>query len=206
MLTATEYYMREPVPLHRAHEAIFDYCRGRADVVVSDTQAVNVHVREPRMSQDVDLLAADPRALAKALAAHLHTKLRIAVRVREARAGVGYRIYQTRKQGTRHLADVRVLETGLDDAVERGGVRYTTVPLTIAMKVCAYTKRRLAPKGATDLADLRRLLLAYPKFRSVEGTVAEVIVRVGGGEAALLAWRQIVREPVVSDEDVDEGY
>jgi len=198
--------MREPVPLHRVHQAIFDFCRGRADVVVFGAQAVNVHVRQPRMTQDVDLLAADPRALAKTLATHLHATLRIAVRVREIRAGVGYRIYQARKEGTRHLADVRVSQDGLDDAVERGGVRYTTVPLTIAMKVCAYAKRRLAPKGATDLADLRRLLLAHPKFRSEGGAVAEIIVRLGGEEAAQAAWREIVHQPVVSDDDVDEGY
>jgi hypothetical protein len=34
MLTATEYHMREPLPLATIHESILDFCRGRTDVVV----------------------------------------------------------------------------------------------------------------------------------------------------------------------------
>ena len=33
MLTATEFHMRESLPLHRIHEAIFEFCRGRSDAV-----------------------------------------------------------------------------------------------------------------------------------------------------------------------------
>lgn len=49
--------MHEPVPLASVHEAIFEFCRGRADATVFGAQAVNFHVPVPRMSQDVDLLS-----------------------------------------------------------------------------------------------------------------------------------------------------
>ena len=206
MLSVTEYLMGEPVPLVRVHDAVFDFCRGREDVVVFGAQAVNFHVREQRMTQDVDLFSTQPRATAEALAAALRKSLHIAARVREVREGQGYRIYQARKQGKRHLADVRLLDFPLDDAVAANGLRFTPPALTIAMKVFALSRRRLTPKGATDLADLRRLLLAFPKLRRKNGPVAEAIARVGGGAEARAAWAALVREPIVSDEEADEGY
>jgi hypothetical protein len=206
MLTATEYHMHEPVPLHRAHTAIFDFCRGRADVVVFGAQAVNVWVKHPRMSQDVNLLTTDPSATADALARALGAELHITARVREVKPGLGYRVYQARKEGNRHLADVRRADFPLDDAVERDGVRYTAPALTVAMKVCAYAKRRMAPKGATDLADLRRLFLAYPELRSDTDAVTEALARVAAEPEALAAWLELLAAPIVSDEETDEGY
>jgi hypothetical protein len=205
MLTATEYHMKEPVPLASVHEAIFDFCRGRGDVVVFRAQAVNVHVGEPRMTQDVDVLAPSPKTTAEDLAAHLHALLHIAARVREIRPGVGYRVYQPRKQGTRHLADLRLADIDLGEPVVVDGIRYTSPADTLAMKVCALGKRRFAPKGATDLADARRLLLAFPELRVERGIVSDRIGRIGEPDA-LDVWRELLLEPVVSDEDVDEGY
>jgi hypothetical protein len=206
MLTANEFTMSESVPLYRVQEAIFEFCRGRRDTVIFGAQAVNVHVAHPRMSQDVDLLATDPQTIADALAATIRKKLHIAARVREVKPGKAYRVYQVRRDVKRHLADVRLAEFPLKDIVERRGVRYTSVPLTLAMKVCALVKRRLAPKGATDLADIRRLLLAHSELRKVGGPVAGHIDTLGGGSEAIEAWRQLVAEPVVSDDDADEGY
>jgi hypothetical protein len=93
----------------------------------------------------------------------------------------------------------------LNDVVMFDGIRYTSPILTLSMKVCAYAKRRLAPKGATDLADVRRLLLARPELRAEEGPVAQ-LVRQLGDSAALAAWHELVQQPPVSDDDVDEGY
>jgi stage V sporulation protein SpoVS len=207
MLTSAEYHMKERVPLAAVHEAIFEFCRDRADVVIFGAQAVNQYVSTPRMTQDVDLLSPTPKEVAEALARWLQERTRVvAAHVREVRAGVGYRVYQTLEEGTRHLADVRLAVFPLDDSIERDGVRYTAPAVTMAMKVCALVKRRLAPKGATDLADLRRLVLAHPELRTDAGLVADAIVRVGGGPAELEAWRELCSTPIVSDEDVDEGY
>jgi hypothetical protein len=134
MLIAREFSTREPLPLHRIQEAIFEFCRGRADVVVFGAQAVNVYVSTPRMTQGVDLLCSQPREQADAPA------------------------------------------------------------------------KRLAPKGATDLADLRRLLLSHPELRSEAGPVAASIERTGGGDEVVRAWRELLAEPMVADESEDEGY
>jgi hypothetical protein len=67
-------------------------------------------------------------------------------------------------------------------------------------------RKQQPPKGATDLADLRRLLLSHPELRSEAGPVVEAIARTGGGEDVAAAWRDLLSEPMVSDEDLDEGY
>jgi hypothetical protein len=168
MLTATEYLMREPLPLHRVHEAIFDFCRGKANLTIFGAQAVNVYVAEPRMTQDVDIFSPTPRETAEALATALNQAFHVAVRVREIAGGKAHRVYQLRNDGNRHLADVRLTEFSLDDSTEQEGIRYVSLPLMVALKASAFAKRRLAPKGATDLADVRRLLLAHPELRKYD--------------------------------------
>ena len=74
-----------------------------------------------------------------------------------------------------------------------------------ALKVSALVKRRLAPKGATDLADLRRMLLAHPSLRD-GGAVEAAIRAIGGGQPELQGWQALLTEPLVSDEESDEGY
>jgi hypothetical protein len=205
VLSAREFHLREPVPLARVHEAILEFCRGREDLVVFGAQAVNVHVGQLRMTEDVDLLARAPRAVAEELAAHLRALLQIATRVRVVKPGAGFRVYQPRKEGTRHLADVRLAEVDLGEPDVKDGVRYTSAPVTLAMKVCALHKRRFAPKGATDLADVRRLLLAHPKLRQERGVVSDLIGRIGE-PGVVETWQSLLSEPLVSDAEVDEGY
>jgi hypothetical protein len=103
------------------------------------------------------------------------------------------------------LADLRLADIDLGEPVVVDGIRYTSPADTLAMKVCALGKRRFAPKGATDLADARRLLLAFPELRVERGIVSDRIGRIGEPDA-LDVWRELLLEPVVSDEDVDEGY
>ncbi len=193
--------MREPLPLHRVHEAIFTFCRGRSDLTIFGAQAVNVYVSEPRMTQDIDIFSPTPRQTAEELAGALNQAFHVAVRVREIADGKAYRVYQLRNEGNRHLADVRIAEFSLDDAIEQEGIRYASLPLMVALKVSALAKRRLAPKGATDLADLRRLLLAHPELRTSEGPVVEAIARIGAGEDVVRAWNELREEPAVADED-----
>jgi hypothetical protein len=49
--------MSESLPLATLHQAVLDYLRGRDDVVLQGAQAVNAYVDEPRMTQDIDVLA-----------------------------------------------------------------------------------------------------------------------------------------------------
>jgi hypothetical protein len=74
------------------------------------------------------------------------------------------------------------------------------------MKVIALSRRRFAPKGGTDLADVRRLLLAHPALRSEVGAVSRALQRLGAGKDAFDLWRDLLEEPIVSDEETDEDY
>ncbi|MES1207615.1 MAG: hypothetical protein ABUS79_16890 [Pseudomonadota bacterium] len=206
MLTAAEYHMRETLPIHRIQEAIFDFCRHRLDMAVFGAQAVNFYVDQPRMTQDVDILCTDPSAFSADLARSIGDQFHVAIRVRQLSPGKAYRVFQLRSEGNRHLADLRLAEFPLTDLVERDGIHYVGLPLLIALKVVALAKRRLAPKGATDLADLRRMLLSHPNLRHEEGPVADAIHVVGGGQEELRQWRALVEEKTVCDEDSDEGY
>jgi hypothetical protein len=198
--------MREAVRLHRVQAAILEFSRGNRDVVVFGAQAVNVHVQTARTGEDVTLPAAEPPRVANELARALADRLHIATRVREVATGRGFRVYQVRKEGNRHLADIRAAEFALGDSLELDGIRYVSVPLAIALKVRALVARRMCPKGGTDLADLRRLLLAHPELRAEGGPVSEALRRVGASEAAWNAWEEIRTGTIVSEEDADEGY
>lgn len=196
--------MREPLPLHEVQRAVFEFCRGRTDIAIFGAQAVNVHVGVSRMTEDVDLLSSSPEAIANELAEALHRAFHAAIRVRAVRPGQGYRIYQARGEESRHLVDVRLLEFPLR-YLELDGVRYVALQQLAAMKMCALVRRRLAPKGATDLADLRRLLLGHPELIADPSTVQAAIGEVGGGDEARAAWAELVAAPLVPDDDGD-GY
>jgi hypothetical protein len=200
MLTLTEFLMHEPVPLHHVHEAIFEFCRGRSDVVIFGAQAVNVYApKTPRMTGDVDLLTREPRAVAEALASALQDSLYIAVRVREVVAGKGFRVYQKRGEGPRHLADARLLEFELTP-VEWLGVRYVPLIELVALKLVSAARRAGAAKGLTDRADLMRLLAANPKLRGDSGGIERAITAVGGERNVVQAkeiWQSLLREPDV---------
>jgi hypothetical protein len=70
-LTLREILMREPLPLSEIQDAVVHFLKGRADAVLFGAQAVNVYVNETRMSEDVDVLSTDAKALAAELRDHL---------------------------------------------------------------------------------------------------------------------------------------
>jgi hypothetical protein len=115
-------------------------------------------------------------------------------------------VFQVRSEGNRHLADLRRAEFPLTDIVERDGIRYVGLATLTALKISALVKRRLAPKGATDLADIRRVLLAHPELRDDKERVPTAIRAVGGGDVELRQWLELLAQPLVSDEETDEGY
>src|SRR5437588_10630132 len=110
-LTFREFAMREPLPLANIQNAVLEFLRDREDGVVFGAQAVNAYVDEPRMSQDVDLLSTRAEELAEELREHLSQLFHIAVRVRQIAEGRGYRLFQIRKSGNRHLVDVRPVDS-----------------------------------------------------------------------------------------------
>src|SRR5207249_733633 len=109
-LTFREFAMREPHPLAVIHDAVLEFLRGRDDAVLYGAQAVNAYVREARMTQDVDIASTRAAELAEELRKYLNKQFHIAVRVREVREGLGYRIYQVKKPSNRQLVDLRPVE------------------------------------------------------------------------------------------------
>jgi hypothetical protein len=92
VLTFQEFVMHEALPLASIHEAVFEFLRGRNDVVVVGATAVNAYVSEPRMTQDVDVVSTGTADLAEEIRKYLSKRFNIAVRVQSLRGGKGYRV------------------------------------------------------------------------------------------------------------------
>src|ERR1043165_6046023 len=133
VLTFQEFAMREPLPLATVHEAVLEFVRGRDDVVVFGATAVNAYVSEPRMTQDIDLMSTRAAELAEEAREFLSERFHIAVRVRTIGKGKGYRIFQVRKEGNRHLVDLRPVVT-LPQTELIDGVRVITAAELVARK------------------------------------------------------------------------
>src|SRR5438132_1013292 len=102
-LTFREFAMGEKLPLATIHDAVLEFLRGRNDAVVYGAQAVNAYVDEPRMTQDVDIASTRAADLAEELRKHLNKRFHIAVRVRNVREGLSFRLYQVQRPRNRHL-------------------------------------------------------------------------------------------------------
>lgn len=192
--------MSEPLPLSQIHGAVLEFLQGREDVVLFGAQAVNAYVSEPRMTQDVDLLSTNAKDFAEELRTHLSEKFHIAVRVREIGEGKGFRIYQTRKEGNRHLVDVRPVEKFPEtETVE--DIRVLSPLELIASKVISYHARRGKPKSGTDWRDLGFLLLRFPELKE---KVSSVLREKNVGEAILKTWSEIETQDFqIEDDDED---
>ncbi|HXG13121.1 MAG TPA: nucleotidyl transferase AbiEii/AbiGii toxin family protein [Gemmataceae bacterium] len=204
-LTFREAMMREPLPLATIHDAIlFEFLPGRDDAVLYGAQAVNAYVDEPRMTQDVDIASTRAAELAEELRKFLHQRFHIAVRVREVREGLGYRIYQVKKPKNRHLVDVRPVAE-LPPAQRVKKVLVVTPPELIANKVMSMIGRQHKPKGLIDRADLFRLLLTFPELKQEQGPVADCLRAAGASAEVLAEWKRLVAEEILP-EDEDEGF
>src|SRR5215203_1454016 len=182
VLTFQEFAMHEPLPLSKIHGAVLEFLQGRKDVVLFGAQAVNAYVSEPRMTQDVDLLSIRAADFAEELREHLSEKFRIAVR--EIGTGNGFCIYETRKEGNRHLVDVRPVENFPEtETIE--DIRILSPLELIASKVVSYHARRGRPKSGTEWRDLGFLLLRFPELKE---KVAANLQAKNVGEAILETW------------------
>jgi hypothetical protein len=196
--------MREPLPLATIHDAIlFEFLPGRDDVVLYGAQAVNAYVDETRMTQDVDMASTRAAELAEELRIFLNSRFHIAVRTRNVREGLGYRVYQVRKPKNRHLADVRPVET-LPPANRVEKILVVTPPELIAGKVAAWVRRHDKPKAGTDWRDLALLLLTFPELKTEQGAVAERLHALDADEQVMAAWKKLVAQEILpEDEDTE---
>lgn len=202
-LTFREFMTNEPLPLATIFREIFQFLTKRPDAVLFGAHAVNAYCEPERMTQDVDLVSTNGAVLSEDLRVHLATTFHIAMRVREVVPGA-YRLYQVQKPKNRHIADVRQVEK-LPPHEPIEGVR-TVVPLElVAMKALSMSDRRGREKGISDRLDLHRLLHAFPDLKTEEGAVADRLRALGGTEAALAAWREIVQERIEPDVDESDG-
>jgi hypothetical protein len=203
-LTFREFAMREPVPLATIHDAVLEFLRGRDDAALYGAQAVNAYVSEARMTQDVDLVSTRAEAFAEELREFLNLRFQIAVRVREAKAAIGYRLYQVQPTKNRHLVDLRHVES-LPPSRRIEGVLVLEPAELIAGKVLAYAHRLGQPKAGTDWRDLAMLLLAFPDLKTESGAVMDRLRAAGAGEGDLEVWRHLVAEEIQSPRD-DEDF
>lgn len=201
-VTFQEFMKGSPLLLSTLHDAILTFLRDRDDVVLFGAHAVNAYVNEPRMTQDIDLVATHALSLAQVLRDHLSEQFHIGVRIREIGEGRGYRIYQLQKSGNRHLVDVRLVDK-LPSAQRIAGVLVLHPPALIASKVIAYERRRGQPKAGTDWRDIAMLLLTFPELKQEHGAVAACLHEAGADEAIFLAWKELVSQDIrtVNEDD-----
>lgn len=203
-LSFREFMMKEPLPLAAVHDAVLEFLRGRDDAVLFGAQAVNAYVDESRMTQDVDVISTRAGELAEEVRRHLADRFGIAVRVRNVRDGLGYRVYQLAKPKNRHLVDVRQVES-LPPFERVEGVLVVTPAELVAGKVMAYSQRAGKPKGGTDWRDLAVLFLRFPELKVEQSSVTERLLANGASAQVLEAWRQLVAEEILP-EDEDEKF
>jgi hypothetical protein len=203
ILTFREFAMHEPLPLSTVQNAVLEFLRGRDDAVLFGAQAVNAYVDEPRMSQDLDLQSARAAELAEELREYLHRRFHIAVRTREVGGGRGYRLYQTRQEGSRHLVYVRAVSR-LPAARRIAGILVMEPASLIASKAVAHEKRRGQPKSGTDWRYLAMLLLAFPELKRDPGPVSEILEASGAAPEAVEFWRELVVEEICNAAEDDD--
>jgi hypothetical protein len=200
VLTFQEFAMRETLPLSKIQEAILEFLQGRKDVVLFGAQAVNAYVSEPRMTQDVDLLSNRADGLAEELRDFLSEKFHIAVRIREVADGKGFRVYQIRNEGNRHLVDLRMItEFPATETIEN--ILVLSPVELIASKLISFHSRKGKPKAGTDYRDLGMLLLRFPELKE---KVSESLQSKNVGKEILQTWVEISRQDFqFEDEDED---
>ncbi len=191
--------MHETLPLSKIQETVLEFLKGRDDVVLFGSQAVNAYVFEPRMTQDIDLLALKAKDFAEELRHFLSEKFHIAVRVREI-GTKGLRIYQLRNEGNRHLVDVRPIND-LPNTQLIENIRVLSPLELIASKAISYHSRKGKPKAGTDWRDLAMLLLQFPELKQ---QVTANLQAKNVSENVLKTWFEIESQDIrFEDEDED---
>ena len=195
--------MQESLPLATIQNALLEFLRDRNDAVVFGAQAVNAYVKEPRMTQDLDLLSIRADELSLELKDYLSSRFGIAVRLRPVGKGREYRLFQVRKSGNRHLVDVQSVEA-LPLAKRIAKVLVAAPEELIARKVIAYYKRRGQPKSGTDWRDLVMLLLTFPELKQSSGPVADRLEAADADQKIMEIWKALVAQKITSPDEDDK--
>ena len=204
VLTFQEFVMHEPLPLSKIQAAVLEFLQGRDDAVLFGAQAVNAYVNEPRATQDVDILSTRAHEFAEELREHLSERFHIAVWVREIK-DKGLRLYQTRKEGNRHLVDVRnEKEFPANQQIEE--IRVLTPVELIVSKIISYQARRGKPKSGTDWRDIAMLLVRFPNLKVTDGEVEKILSLRYEDENAIKFWKDIVKQDLSIDDDNDLNF
>jgi hypothetical protein len=201
-LTFREFATREPYPLAMVHDAVLDFMRGRDDVVLCGSQAINAYIDDARMTQDVDILSTRAADLALEVRDFLSQQFEMRLRTGPARVGSGFRIYQVRQPKNRHLVDVRSVSQ-LPPCQHVQGVRVIMPSELIASKVLCMLNRR-GPKKHIDMADLFRMLLAFPELKVERGQVAECLRAIRTSHAVMTAWKDLVAREILPEGEDDK--
>lgn len=205
VLIFQEFVTHEPLPLSKIQGAVLEFLQGRDDAVLFGAQAVNAYVPEPRATQDVDILSTRARELAEEMRECLSERFNIAVRVREIGEGKGFRIYQTRKEGNRHLVDIR-LDAELHETTSIENIRVLSPVELIVSKVLSYEARRGKPKAGTDWRDLGMLLIRFPELKTIDGEVSELLTKRNASDFAKGFWQELVEQDFTVEEDDDLNF
>jgi hypothetical protein len=199
-----EFVMSEALPLAIIHTAVMEFLRDKDDAALFGAQAVNAYVDEARATQDVDILSPRASELAEEIRSYLNGRFHIAVRVREVRDGIGYRIFQLQKPKNRHLVDVRPVAS-LPPTQRVAHVLVLTPEELIASKVIAYQHRAGTPKSFTDRRDIAVLLLKFPELKVESSAVRDRLIAANADAAVLAVWKEIVAEEI-RPENEEDGY
>lgn len=204
VLTFQEFVTHEPLPLSKIQGAVLEFLQGRDDAVLFGAQAVNAYVSEPRATQDVDIVSTRAKELAEELREHLSERFHIAVRIREIK-DKGLRIYQTRKEGNRHLVDIRI-EDKLPPHQDVEQIRVLTPPHLIASKVTSYRSRFGQAKSWSDRRDLTLLLLRFPELKVSGGEVDAALDGRSATAEAKEFWLELVNQELIIEDDDDLSF
>jgi hypothetical protein len=204
VLTFKEFVTHEPLPLSKIQGAVLEFLQGRDDAVLFGAQAVNAYVSEPRATQDVDIMSNRAHEFAEELREHLSERFHIAVRVREVQ-DKGLRLYQVRKEGNRHLVDIRI-ENKFPDTNIVEDIQVLTPVELIVSKILSYESRRGKPKAGTDWRDLAMLLVRFPELKVENGEVSELLAKRKATDSVVTFWNDLVKQDLSFDEDDDLDY
>lgn len=202
VLTFQEFVTHEPLPLSKIQGAVLEFLQGRDDAVLFGAQAVNAYVSEPRATQDVDIMSNRAHEFAEELREHLSELFHISVRVREI-VEKGFRLYQVRKEGNRHLVDVRI-SSDLPESQSIEGVAVLTPVELIVSKVTSFISRYGKDKSWTDRRDLAVLLRRFPELKVVNGEVAGLLAERDADERTQNFWRELAEQELVAEDEDDD--
>jgi hypothetical protein len=196
--------MHETLPLSRIQEAVLEFLQGRSDIVLFGAQAVNAYVAEPRMTQDVDILAIKAPDVAEEMRSYLSGKFHIAVRIREI-GEKGFRLYQVRSEGNRHLVDLRSVDELPETDLIENILVLAPVEL-LAAKVISFISRYGKEKSWTDRRDLTALLRRFPELKKTDGEVASLLIARGADKRTTDFWREVAEQDLPAEDDDDLLY